>query len=212
LAARTTNRWTGATGSDFRIKRDPAELLGGAVARSTPPFGVILVMIKYAFIAFMIVLFAASASHGQSVPNDTVITLHRLTDGFGEFPEYTLTVNADGTVTFKQHARFGTLSRTRAREFEMKSKIPVATVAALIAAFERAKFFSLKDRYSESGCPDWHTDATSAQISITLDGKSKSIFHYHGCVDQSREPYPAGLYALAAKIDELVNTKQWVKQ
>src|SRR5690349_5196938 len=30
-----TNRWTGATGSDFRIKRDPAKLLGSAVARST---------------------------------------------------------------------------------------------------------------------------------------------------------------------------------
>ena len=32
---RPTNRWTGATGSDFRIKRDPAKLLGSAVARST---------------------------------------------------------------------------------------------------------------------------------------------------------------------------------
>jgi len=34
----TTNRWTGATGSDFRIKRDLAKLLASAVARSTPPF------------------------------------------------------------------------------------------------------------------------------------------------------------------------------
>ena len=32
-----TNRWTGATGSDFRIKLDPAKLLGSAVARSTQP-------------------------------------------------------------------------------------------------------------------------------------------------------------------------------
>jgi hypothetical protein len=174
----------------------------------------ILAMIKYASIAFVIVLFGASASHGQSVPKDTVITLHRLTDGFGEFPEYTLTINADGTVTFKQHARFATLSRTHAPEFEMKSQIPVSTVAALIAAFERAKFFSLNDRYSESkdGCPWWHTDATSAQISITLNGKSKSIFHYHGCVDQDRAtPYPWELYSLAMKIDELVNTEQWLK-
>jgi len=30
-----TNRWTGATGSEFRIKLDPAKLLGSAVARST---------------------------------------------------------------------------------------------------------------------------------------------------------------------------------
>jgi hypothetical protein len=32
-----TNRWTGAAGSEVRIKRDPAKLLGSAVARSTPP-------------------------------------------------------------------------------------------------------------------------------------------------------------------------------
>jgi len=37
---RRTNRWTGATGSEFRIKRDPAKLLGGAVARSTQTFGI----------------------------------------------------------------------------------------------------------------------------------------------------------------------------
>ena len=34
---RRTNRWTGATGSDFRIKRRPAKLLDSAVARSTQP-------------------------------------------------------------------------------------------------------------------------------------------------------------------------------
>jgi len=34
-----TNRWTGAPGSEFRIKRDPAKPLGSAVARSTPPLG-----------------------------------------------------------------------------------------------------------------------------------------------------------------------------
>jgi hypothetical protein len=38
---RRTNRWIGATGSDFRIKRDPAKLLGGAVARSTQTFGIL---------------------------------------------------------------------------------------------------------------------------------------------------------------------------
>src|SRR5947208_15219918 len=37
-----TNRWTGATGSEFRIKRDPAKLLGSAVARSTQTLGVFL--------------------------------------------------------------------------------------------------------------------------------------------------------------------------
>lgn len=39
VALSSTNRWTGATGSEFRIIIDPAELLGNAVARSTQPFG-----------------------------------------------------------------------------------------------------------------------------------------------------------------------------
>ena len=34
---RTTNRWTRATGSEFRIIIGPAKLLGDAVARSTQP-------------------------------------------------------------------------------------------------------------------------------------------------------------------------------
>jgi acyl carrier protein len=37
LRRHRTNRWTGATGSEFRIKRHSAKLLGSAVARSTPP-------------------------------------------------------------------------------------------------------------------------------------------------------------------------------
>src|SRR6185295_529879 len=37
IRRRPTNRWTGATGSEFRIKRDPAKLLGSAVGRSTQP-------------------------------------------------------------------------------------------------------------------------------------------------------------------------------
>ena len=36
---RRTNRWTGATGSDFRIIIGPAQLLGSAVARSTQTLG-----------------------------------------------------------------------------------------------------------------------------------------------------------------------------
>jgi hypothetical protein len=34
------SRWTRATGSDFRIKRDPAKLFGNAVARSSQSLAV----------------------------------------------------------------------------------------------------------------------------------------------------------------------------
>jgi hypothetical protein len=171
-------------------------------------------MTKHTSIAFLILLFAAAVCHGQSsVPTDTVITLHRLTDAFGDSPEYNLTIKADGTVTFKQFAKpLLPPSDPRARDSEpVQSKVPLETVAALVAAFDRAKFFSLKDRYAENedGCPGgvW-TDFPSAQISITLNSRTKTIFHYYGCLDQNRQTYPAELYALATKIDQLVNTKQ----
>lgn len=176
----------------------------------------ILPVSKYTSIAFIILLLVACVSHGQSsVPNDTVITLHRLADGFADSPAYNLTIKADGTVTFKQFAkRLIPPSDPRAHDSEViQSRVPVETVAALVAAFERAKFFSLKDRYAENedGCPAVTYDFPAAEISITSNGKSKTIFHYYGCRDQNRETYPAELYALATKIDELVNTKQWLK-
>jgi hypothetical protein len=66
-----TNRWTGATGSDFRIKRDPAKLLGSAVARSTPPLCVRTVVkvgeCKPILLAFAVwLLFHATDSYAQS--------------------------------------------------------------------------------------------------------------------------------------------------
>jgi hypothetical protein len=173
-------------------------------------------MTKHICTAFIIALFAASANAQSSVPTDTVITLHRLTDAFADAPEYNLTIKADGTITFKQFAkRLVPPSDPRSKDSEtVQAKVTVETVAALVAAFERHKFFSLNDRYAEKedGCPGgvW-TDAPSAQISITLNGKSKSIFHYYGCFDQNRRTYPADLYALAEDIDVLVNTKQWLK-
>jgi hypothetical protein len=42
LERNRTNRWTGATGSVFRIIIGPAKLLGNAVAGSTQTFGVFL--------------------------------------------------------------------------------------------------------------------------------------------------------------------------
>ena len=60
---RITNRWTGATGSDFRIKRNPAKLLCSAVARSTPTLGCFM---KRHTTVFLLV-FALSAMQSMSL-------------------------------------------------------------------------------------------------------------------------------------------------
>ena len=171
-------------------------------------------MAKYTSIAFIILLTVAPVSHGQSsVPKDTVITLHRFSDAFTYLPEYNLTIKADGSVTFKQFA-VPSLATPRPRvSYELiESKISIVKVAALVAEFEQVKFFSLRDRYwkNEDGCNEW-PDFAAAEISITINGKSKTIFHYGGCLDKNQGVYPAELAALARKIDELLNTKQWLK-
>ena len=172
-------------------------------------------MAKHVHCAFVILFFAVSISSGQSaVPTDTVIKLHRFTEAFGVFPEYDLTIKSDGTVTFKQIAVPSLRNPHPSETGEpVKSKISVVTVAALVAEFERVNFFSLRDRYwkEEDGCPGVIPDFTAAEISITVNSKSKTIFHYYGCVDKDQRTYPAELETLATKIDTLVNTKQWLK-
>ena len=164
-----------------------------------------------------IILGAASLTTAQtSVPPDAQIMLERLTDAFGNGANSRLIIKSDGTVTFKRFVNPSLdVSDPRAKEAPLQqTKIPVETVAALLAEFDRIKFFSLKDRYAktEDGCPGgvW-TDASAAQISLTVNGKTKTIFHYHGCFDENRRSYPLELTALELKIDELVNTKQWFK-
>jgi hypothetical protein len=173
-------------------------------------------MAKNLTFAFVLLLAALSAAYGQSsVPTDTAIKMHRFTEAFGVLPEYDLTIKSDGTVIFKQ-LPFPVISgpHPSITGEPIESKISVATVATLVAEFERVKFFSLHDRYSktEGGCPVYYYDAISTEISITVNGKSKTVFHDYGCVDKDRNTYPADLQGLATKIDTLVNTKQWIKQ
>ena len=151
-----------------------------------------------------------------AVPRDTLITLRRFTDAFNNGTDYKLTISADGTVIFQRIANPAVdISDLRARASEpIQTRIPVDQIALLVAEFERTRYFSLKDHYAttEDGCPNVFFDQGGAETSITMNGKTKSIFHYYGC---SQEPlgaaYPLALTALEKKIDDIVGTKQWLK-
>ena len=84
-----TNRWTGATGSDFRIKRDSAKLLGSAVARSTQALYVFaliggigmrhLIRITILCAAATVCAFPTFAQRNdQLIPNDLAIAIRRV--------------------------------------------------------------------------------------------------------------------------------------
>jgi hypothetical protein len=63
-------------------------------------------------------------------------------------------------------------------------------------------YFSLKDSYEEFMA----TDMPSAFTSLTVDGKTKTVRHYHGDFNAPKE-----LTELEDKIDEIVNSNQWIK-
>jgi len=167
-------------------------------------------MLLYAISGFSWALFGLSAGcHGdsysgqavipQDIPPDLKITLER-TECFGVCPVYKLTITADGAVVFEGR-RF-----VKQEGATIKSAISRDGLKQLMAEFDRVKFFSLEDDYSETrlSCP---TDQPSAFTSIRINGKSKTINHYLGCVEPKA---PRGLTELENKIDEIVNTAQWL--
>ena len=174
-------------------------------------------MIKRTSILILILLFTAWTSQGQTlVPRDTVITLQRFADAFNNGTDYSLTINSDGTVIFQRFRNPSVpgFDPNAPAPQPIRTTIAVENVAALVAEFERINFFSLRDRYAkiEDGCPGVWTDHGGAETSITINGKSKTIGHYHGCLEANHGPtYPAQLTNLELRIDEVVNTKQWLK-
>jgi Domain of unknown function (DUF6438) len=88
----------------------------------------------------------------------------------------------------------------------IKSSVSRERLKQLMGEFDRVNYFSLEDDYSEIrlSCP---TDQPSAITSIRINGKSKTINHYLGCLEPK---VPKGLTELENKIDEIVNTAQWL--
>ena len=174
-------------------------------------------MNKLTSILITSLLLAASICSAQtSVPPDTVIYLRRFADAFNNGTDYKLTISSDGKVVFKRFANpFVDPSHPKARASEpIQSQISVEKVAELLAEVERIKYFSLKDRYAkaEDGCPGVGTDQGGAYISITVNGKTKTIAHYHGCAyEPLGTAYPRELTALENEIDQVVGTSRWLK-
>jgi hypothetical protein len=146
-----------------------------------------------------------------TLDKDTVITLQRTACYRGCSP-YKVMINADGTVVF-DGSKYVYDAKTGKEAFQplgtQKSSISREQLQLLVSEFDRINYFALKDQYTEKkDCPEYGTDAPSASTSIQTNGKSKSIKHYGGCMgtDALRD-----LSALEAKIDEIANTKQWLK-
>jgi hypothetical protein len=125
---------------------------------------------------------------------EIIIKLER-TACFGTCPVYSVTIDEEGTVIYEgvDHVQTkGTKVTT----------ISADAVNQLISEFEKADYYSLNDSYTNFNV----SDMPSANTLISIGDRTKAIKHYHG--DRSA---PEKLTELENKIDEIVNSAQWIK-
>src|SRR2546430_14613651 len=138
----------------------------------------------------------------RSNSNDDSITLER-TVCFGSCPAYKVTISSDGTVTFdgRQFTKMKGLATDH---------ISAADFRQLVNEFDKINYFALPDEYKPGSpvCPQRITDLPSANSSIHLKGKFKSVEHYYGCGNSGALPK---LTALESKIDEVAGTQKWIR-
>jgi uncharacterized protein DUF6438 len=136
-----------------------------------------------------------------SLANVPVITLER-THCYGPCPVYTLSIMEDGTVLYEGED----FVRVKGKA---KGRITKVALEELVREFEKIDYTNLEDEYVEGkNCPQAWTDHSAATTSLNWKGKQKTIRHYQGCKGL---PILGQLTALEDKIDEVVNTKQWIK-
>ena len=158
--------------------------------------------------AVLLILGACSASRSQEIPKDLEIKFERY-PCYGPCPFYSLTIKSDGSVTFlpktyKEGVKFGTET----------GQISNEQLKLILSEFEKIKFQSLREEYAPDrgtyrgnpSCPRAATDNPSASISLTMAGKTKSVWHYLGCEGVR---VLGRLESFENKIDEIVDSKHW---
>lgn len=133
--------------------------------------------------------------------SDVLITLERG-PCFGTCPVYKLTILGDGSVKYIGSDIKMKGNLTVKEVGERDSKISTKEIIEIIKEFEKIDYFSLQDEYTKRD----YTDGRTMITSIKINGKSKTITRYTG--DKTA---PKELLYLENKIDEIVNSAQWIK-
>ena len=148
-------------------------------------------------VLFTLILSLTLITSAQKLTSDPVITLER-TACFGTCPVYSLKIYEDGRVVY-EGKEF--VKRTGMAEGRIKKK----ALHDLVAEFMKLNYFELKKK---PDCPISATDFPAAMTSLNWKGRGNAVEHNHGC--QGSELLKE-LSKLEDKIDEVVNTAQWIK-
>jgi hypothetical protein len=146
-------------------------------------------------------IFAQAANSKEAAP-DTLIILQR---GACEnrCAVYRLAIFADGSVIWE--------GRHFVRQSGLvKSGISQAVLSKLIADLEAGGFFQLQTNYGYgtiAGCASIDPAGPAAILSVSNQGRSKTVLHHHRCVG----PEPDRVTKLEDAVDRAVGTVKWIK-
>ena len=114
---------------------------------------------------------------------------------FGTCPIYSVEISGDGTVNYLGE-RFVKVTGGQTAHISRKA------VRDLYAAFVKADFFWTKDSYEAP-----ITDLPTYTVSISFDGRAKSVLDYAG----KSQGLPKAVADLEDAIDKAAGTEKWIK-
>jgi hypothetical protein len=121
---------------------------------------------------------------------------------FGFCPAYTVTIAADGTVTYvgKDFVR---VHGKQVRHIDPRK------AAGVLAHFRRASFFGMQSSYRVM-----ITDNPTATLTLTMGGRTKTVEDYPPCHGGSGDfgvATPSELCALEQEMDDVAGTASWTE-
>lgn len=144
----------------------------------------------------------ANADSGPPMPEASV-TLERSTC-FGNCPAYSVTVAADGKVSFTGHAHVQTM--------HAEGRASAPQIAAIHDALARADFAAMRASYvsTDDGCELMMSDQPGIKITVTSGTGSRSVDFYFGCTGAIADTVRPRIEQLAKSIDQQLQTRRWV--
>lgn len=110
-------------------------------------------------------------------------------------PEYAITINGDGEVLYEGRRNV----RERGAE---RGQISREQVMSLVSMFGRAGFFTLRPAYGRGT-----VDAQTVSLTLVAGSRRQTVANTGGL---GAGPAPASLAEIAAEIDRVTNSAQWI--
>jgi hypothetical protein len=147
------------------------------------------VALKIKYLFFLFALSGARSAWGQAhpvqveIPNDFKLEMER-TPCYGSCPVYTLSVDANGRVTYSGYKKVFKGAPNKDWLEKKIWRIRKAKVKELLKVIDANGYFSMRDLFDskETGCKfGLYPDYAGVNLDISVGGKRVIILHHFGC-------------------------------